>query len=65
MNAAYQALIPMPLPESMTVLKIGLGGFAAFVALLYFLSIIVSLKNTPCKALVALRLIQRYLIEPE
>lgn len=44
-NAIYQAFIPMPLPESMAVLKFAFLAFSAFVALLYFLPIFMSLKN--------------------
>lgn len=44
-NAVYQIAVPMPLPESMRVLKWGLLAFALVVALLYLLPIFLLAKK--------------------
>ncbi len=40
-NAAYQLLHPMPVPASLTFLRWFLFGFAAFVALLFIISLLI------------------------
>jgi membrane-associated phospholipid phosphatase len=46
LNAGYQALFPMPLPENLRVVGWFLLGFAVLVAFLYTVAIAVSLPTT-------------------